>query len=521
MPDSIIRFLSGVLLALVTCAAVAQVQSNQQLNADPTSSGASHGWLVLPSEADDGSVLIHVPPRRSTDAGQFRASEPGTLRVARHLASTPIAVSGWGDDLFLLMPASADRPGRVLALRAYPSPVGDYWSFEPRSRLAPVAVLPSGSDALSILGTRAGPVVLVRSAGEHRVLRRANGSWEDLDAPVGRGAGSNILVSDAGGGPALLVVSPDSELSLWTLSEDSWGSASQIGRSPSGPVQSIIGAARSGDRVILARRAGRAIELVAAGGGGSERIALVEDVGEALAVSFTGHRAPSFIAAWAVPGARAGAVELVEVSTATGQELHRGRASNTLPVSTTQFRILAGALIALMAVVLFVVLRPGPDRPITLQEGFSLAEPGRRLVATAIDLLIAAFIVSVIFSLPLLEVITLTSMIRPGANWMTTPAVLAIGFGLGVVGESITGRTLGKAATGCLVVRVSGASAGLGPVRAGLGRSILRNAIKWGLPPVAALALIDPSARHRGDAISGLAVVIPPAPKAEDRDSEA
>jgi len=506
--------LALALLALATSVTGSYGQPDEARRTDPSATGAAHAWLVLPSKDDGASALIHVPPRRSSDGGRFRASEPGTLRVARHLAATPVGVGAWGDEVFLLMPASAERAGRVLSLRAHPSPVGDYWSFEPRARLAPVGVLPVGSAGVSIIGTGDGPVVLLHDAESNRLVRHEGGSWVDLEAPIEPSGG--VLVSDPDGDLVLMTVTADSRLSLRILKPSGWERPRDIGAAPPGFLDDVVVATRSGNRLVVARRRAGAIELLSIDGGESELVSRIDGVDERSASVFAGDRSPAFIAAWSDPKVRPGVVELVEVSTATGQELYRGRATNTLPVSATQFRILAAALVALMAIVLLVILRPGANRPITLPEGYSLAEPGRRLVATAIDLLVAAFIVSLIFRLPLLEVITLTSMIRPGADWIAAPSVLAIGFGLGVLGEAAIGRSLGKAATGCLVVRASGARPGGGPLRAGFARSILRNAVKWGLPPVAALALIDPTARHRGDTLSGLAVVIPPDPRDND-----
>ncbi|MEO0716461.1 MAG: RDD family protein, partial [Planctomycetota bacterium] len=90
-----------------------------------------------------------------------------------------------------------------------------------------------------------------------------------------------------------------------------------------------------------------------------------------------------------------------------------------------------------------------------------------------------------------------------GGAWSLL-AVLLMGLILGTVTEWLLGRSLGKSLMGCGVVSVRpGRGARLSFVQA-LGR----NAFKWALAPGAAMLLVDASGRHRGDVVTGTAVVV-------------
>ena len=95
---------------------------------------------------------------------------------------------------------------------------------------------------------------------------------------------------------------------------------------------------------------------------------------------------------------------------------------------------------------------------------------------------------------------------------------LAIAIPIASVMEAGFGRSPGKALLGIEVVRMSrGESAFTGlVVRPSLVMCLVRNAIKWIMPPVAMLGLLDPELRHRGDVLSRSAVVVKYEDEVED-----
>ena len=79
------------------------------------------------------------------------------------------------------------------------------------------------------------------------------------------------------------------------------------------------------------------------------------------------------------------------------------------------------------------------------------------------------------------------------------------GLVLGVMGEVLIGRSIGKLLTGCEVVdvRVTGSIS-----HPQFWQALVRNVIKWVLAPAAMLGLMDAQGRHRGDSMSRTAVVV-------------
>jgi uncharacterized RDD family membrane protein YckC len=216
---------------------------------------------------------------------------------------------------------------------------------------------------------------------------------------------------------------------------------------------------------------------------------------------------------------------LTEVSVGTGAVMYSGELVVTSPISGADYRMVGVILAyALGMVVIFLVKTPRPDA-VLIPEGYSIAEPGRRMVAGIIDVAIGVALASRIWHVPLADAIS------PG-NWGTEAGqgviLTSVGLmiALGTVLELLFGRSVGKIVTGCEVVavgEVGGKPAAEkatpettetkekeeeGPAHGTFGHLLLRNAIKFGLPPVALLGLLDASGRHRGDQLAKTAVVV-------------
>ncbi len=502
-----------MLLALCIVILSAPLATAQEAGPDKVRapwSGGTHTWLIF-EDGEGGAVLAHCPPRRAGREGSFAPSDPGTLRVARRLASVPLGLAGVGDEVFLLLPPIDDRPAYVASIKAMPPAMGDYWVYLPQRRLTPLPPLPDGFEAESIVATGLGPAVVGRLESQDTVCIRVGAGWSATPFPDGlRGAvpidsddnAAALLRPRSGGVGERITIRPGEspEQSAIAFPGDA------------GPI--VRGWARSG-RVVLITKAEDRLNAYALTDSAPELLGSVGPVPERVTsgISVGGG---TLIAAWAGEDGEPGSVELVELSLTTGAELYSGAAVNAMPISPAQFRLLAAALVALMALVLLIVLVPVRERPVQLPPGAALAEPGRRLVATVIDGLIAAFVVSVAYGVPVLHILTLRVLVEPAGAWTSVAAVLLVGFLIGAVGEGVFGRSPGKALTGCRVVRAHVAG---GSARAGLGRSILRNAVKWGAPPVAALTLVDPSGRSRADVLTGLAVVVDPEEEPSDPDA--
>ena len=84
--------------------------------------------------------------------------------------------------------------------------------------------------------------------------------------------------------------------------------------------------------------------------------------------------------------------------------------------------------------------------------------------------------------------------------------VVGAGLVLGILGEALIGRSVGKVAMGCEVIDVRVTDR---PVHPKVWQAATRNVIKWVLSPAAMIGLMDPEGRHRGDSMAGTAVVMP------------
>jgi len=214
---------------------------------------------------------------------------------------------------------------------------------------------------------------------------------------------------------------------------------------------------------------------------------------------------------------------IAEVSVYTGEILYDGLARVTGPVSSQELRLLALALVGMMLVVLLIVMRPAAaaGAAFSLPRGLALSDPGRRITAGLIDVVIAALAASALTRIPVLDLVSLGSIIRDPGSMVGLATMLGVGFVHGTAGEWLFGRTIGKAVMGCWVGRpatVKKEDGAVEPVLAkmGLWAAVLRNLVKWALPPLAAAGVSSPERRHRGDVVAGTVVVM----RADDQEKQ-
>jgi len=201
-------------------------------------------------------------------------------------------------------------------------------------------------------------------------------------------------------------------------------------------------------------------------------------------------------------------LEVREVSAWTGRLLFAGPALRAGLVGATEFRLLAVAMLLLMAVVLVLILRrDADDDVVVLPPGVALCEPGRRAMAGVLDvLLVFAVATRLVGTSPL-------AFFSPGVllSGTSVSAVLLtalLGVVLGTLTEAMFARSPGKLFLGCEVMALARASTARRGFWNALGRSALRNLIKWGLPPLGVFGVLDAGGRHRGDQIAGTVVVV-------------
>src|SRR5690606_2674348 len=92
------------------------------------------------------------------------------------------------------------------------------------------------------------------------------------------------------------------------------------------------------------------------------------------------------------------------------------------------------------------------SRPVVLPQGWALAEPGRRLLATVFDGVLAAAICAKGFGTSTWAVLSLRVLLEPGGSWMALPLMLVGAAVVGGVCEWLFGATPGKFVMGIRVL---------------------------------------------------------------------
>jgi len=481
---------------------------------------ASHGWVVVQTPGERSATLAHLPPRTPT---QFAEPAPsGRMRAVASMTVVPTHVAADGASVYLLLPPGRTGERQIMMLSVRPTGVRDLWVREPESRLILAGTLEKADEVFGLAFHEERMHALVRRDGEITLLERTGSAWKQIEHPPIDADGAEITLASSEAGLHILGRSA-SDWREFTLSHGEWMShAIELPEESSD--LNVVGFWR--DEVIaLGTRAGRGV-VWSLGAGEPLLLGMTDPVG-ANASSAVLHSSGRLVLAWSVPGEVTGETgsglpapeevsnpvrRVLEFDLVNGLTLYAGPANVTSPVSPGEFRLLAFSLMLMMAVVLLVVLRPQADPgAIVLPVGLAIAGPGRRLMASAFDGLIGVAVVAQMLDMSVVDVLGPLALPITG-SLDVGPLALAIMVNIAhcAASEAFFGRTIGKAMTGLIVARVDLASAGLPPGQFRppvFWRSFVRNLIKWVLPPVAMLALSDPSGRHRGDLIARSAVL--------------
>lgn len=519
----------------------------------------THAWIVRESstlgpQPTRAWQTYHVPPRRLAKRadGKAHGSPDGSLRPSANLTLPPEAIAAWGEKAWFIFEAVDRDPKNpeqgaareVLAVRAVLH-VGDFWKDDPSPANGGMLIEPSmpGRGRLAgFIGTPIGPAALLDHALEPGVPRwtlrvLADGAWREVDLPQeAAGLRSLTLVASAGG---LSVVGVGSSiLEWWRAPIESPGPAAE-GQAPARlrPAWSRstrpLGGELTGDEALVS-------QFVSCRGGLYAVAPSREDqTWASVRILECEARGPLLVAA--VPGARGklgllpmeglGRLGLVwdvgkskeplaitEISLASGAVLFSGPSRAVGLLTRTDLSLLLLGLSLLTASILVFVLRSDSAPEAHLPEEVAIADPMRRLIASALDLSPAVLIASRMLDVPLSEFLSADGA-APGMALQLVFLSMAIGFVTTAVSEVFFARSLGKLLTGCAVIQLPtpAEAAGNAPVTAVRPiPAIVRNLIKWGMPPVVLLTFLEPSGRHRAEVLTRTAVVVPIQPEADE-----
>ncbi|MEM7628605.1 MAG: RDD family protein [Planctomycetota bacterium] len=494
-----------VLLLCVLSAAIARADGVAAFAASERG-GGGHAWLLV-DRADGSSRLVHLPPVRGANAAR-----PGTVRLGLDLAERPASIAATGERVAFLFAGADQRPAKVAVTRVIAT-AGGTWAMLPQGRLETIATLPADVAAVSIAADAEG-FVLLGDPGEP--LRAWRMDEQGSIAPIagigenrrdGRVIGAESWMPAVSGSGAAVLVEGAQGWTLHRMRANAW----EAGQTIAGPRP--LRAIDLGALLLVERDLGGGErEVASVGNSGSLRLG-AWDADSIIGAMDDGRAGLLLALASSDDGSDRGVASvsyaLEVIDAAGGTPLFSGPPRPQQIVSPGEFRLLVLVLIVVMGAALLVAIRPDPnDGVVVLPAGWALAEPGRRVAATLIDGLLAAFIASLATGAGLFDVVSGLALIRAGDVWVAVPLALAIACGLSALGELIGGRSVGKVVTGCRVVRV-GPALREDWARVGWWGAIARNVVKWWLPPVALLGLLETNRRHRGDGMASTAVVIP------------
>ncbi|MFK7883092.1 MAG: RDD family protein [Phycisphaerales bacterium] len=460
--------------------------------------GPSHAWAVI--ERDGEPLLIHVPPRDSIAGASL--GEAGSVRPIRTLNAAPDAMVAVGDRLYLFFPPSGSSAGtvrRVLSLRSVPASIQGLWTDVPHGLLDSMPTMPGVGRLAGVAADPEGRVyALTRATGEIALWSLEGHDWARVELPSGFAASEPIALAMVSFGDGLLVASRDRDTSTgWSRSAggewspftfDAWdqfwdatwrlglGSAVMVGVPSDDQTESIwsLGSAGSHRIGVLRRTLGSAVVLQPQSG----RIASIRPDDSGLAIQ--------------------------ELSAITGRVVYEGPVPSSVRVPVNEFRMIVIMVLLVMSTALFVIIKPGSERPWTVPDGTALADPGRRLLATIADVVVIAWMLTPVFGVSIRQILTFEVLVLGGNAWLAIPALAVSGWISMSIWESLLGATPGKFLLG---MRVTLAKAGPGQ-RVPFFWCLVRNGVKWLVCPAAMLALFDPQGRHRGDAAARAVVVI-------------
>lgn len=513
-----------------------------------------HAWAVTPSTTSSEWALWHVPPR----IGANGASD-GSIRVVDSLERRPAAIAAAGGRVWLAFAGIGNEPGYgIFTAAVQPGAIDGTWYSGSGGRLASSSFLPTEGRLLAMSARRGGPTALVElTDGTYEVAWLDRGRWMRSAGPWVEGGPVPQAIGVSRKGVVKLAAIGEGSIALWTTqlpSDESDGPSGFRLRDPSEllePTSSQPGnqdtpielewsrqtlalpASATGSRIVAGPVSLGPRLLLAASQDGGATVFEIEGetvrpvyAADGAAVAFlTNARRGVFVrlsdSPEAAEGRAATRLELEEFSLDSGLTLYVGPAVFDGPVSPSDLRILLVLMVLVSAsLLLFIVRTSNESKPFEAPQGCLLAPPLPRLLASVGDGLLALLIGSEIArALP-----EGWLAMRIGAEVIDfAPLLVSLVFGMlaGAVMEATLGRTIGKLVFGLAVTRTrEGDDQRPGIRRPGFGPSLVRNAVKWLLPLVALAGAMSPLLRHRGDTLSGLAVVGEFAPDDEAGDSD-
>tara|TARA_R110002073_G_scaffold1715_3_gene12285 strand:+ start:44854 stop:46410 length:1557 start_codon:yes stop_codon:yes gene_type:complete len=497
----------------------------QVLVASDPDAPQSHAWAVY-RNVNDEIILVHVPPRDQTNDDRYSISSAdlGEVQAVRPLNKFPQGLAAIDDQVFMVFPQTyaTDRIfRRVYSGRVGPNPMGDRWGFTPIDRLNSLPSIEGEGELVEFAATNQNLwAMLEGEGGQFTLFLLEESEWVEIPFPKVRDA-DRAEWKVVGDNERLIALdlSDRSEINAHVWSKDQawrsldWPSVELLGapfeiHSNKHGVLIIDSVEGDGTRIRSWSKDGVFVLATGLKISPDTKITVLGSVNRLLGItknlvdpSDREENSPTII--------------IDEVDLADGTVLYSGTPFVEAPVSAGEMRFILGMMILIMIGIVVLVILPEKSSAISVPDGFELADPGRRFTASLIDLFLIASLLGRVFGVRVIEILTLDVVSQSENSWLVIPVVILTAMISMTLFEWGLGVTPGKFLVGIRVVRgQSGKSK-----RISLMSALVRNITKWLLPPVAALALVDPEMLHRGDRVTRTLVVSPVPPDGTASDS--
>ena len=497
--------LAALLLAMAARPADAQQVIPGAVGLDDET-GQAHTWIALDLR-ENAAALFHIPPDARRE-GEIVAD------LASRLMVHPEAIAAHGRDAYLVFPARRESDGvsrrSVLAISTVPVAGSGQWRYTGSPRLRALPSLPGERELLGIGASEGGLHALVRGGDGVELLRLDGKAWVDMDVPDGAlspGEQVRLRLVDAGDGLILLRGEPGAAPRVWRrhAGEDAgWTRAApEFEAASRGAAGALSVVADASTLAWFESASDDRIQVMSATPYGRFTVGPARDPGEEAAL-LPGGDGAGVLLITRTPGEQGlGELTLQRLSLADGATLESGPIVAAGPVSSSQFLLVIVLLAGVMMLILTFVFWPEDLPAPALPRELEMAPSAARLVAGLIDLIVGVIPASLIVGVPISDVLLPGLAEDPTRALVGTVLGVAIAATATTIGEWLFRRSLGKGLLGLEVLRLDES----GLRRITLWEAIVRNAIRWGVAPVALAGLSTASGRHLGDLAARTVVV--------------
>ncbi len=479
----------------------------------------SHAWFAVPDADSAHAMLLHLPPGDPTST---------RVRLVREVAQIPVFVAARDARVYMVFeeqapdtrafPTAVLPARRVLSLEAQEASPGQ-WVTVPAERLNACPAIDGEGSLLGVAGSDVGLYALRRVSRDGApaiVLERMGVSdWTPINVPEE----AKVLAGAPGderswgifgvpGGVGLFSWK-DADAVCWLGDESQAGglawSRVQIDL-PDRPL-SVTMAWVGGEIVLGASQTGSTMSIRARTPGGTWRtVARVPGIGPDCTV-IPDDSGGSLRFVWLAQGQQdvLGRVRIRSLSIGTGRLGDASPLRLASPISRADFVMLVFLLAMVVGMIMAVLFRPN-EAAVNLPDGYAIADPPLRMVAGVIDAGIGLLAISAVFRVPWSDLAT-TEWWASTRGSIVLIATLGFLVVMGTLLETAFGKTVGKFLTACEVADVGPRRRAESPSPPSLQRAFLRNLVKWGLPLVGVLGVLDVSGRFRADQFARTAVV--------------